>query len=75
MFEHIAPSQGEISSCLDAESAETLGISTGFLVFFCCFSSPPNLEMGSFFFFFLQLWPVVLMSSQMRSLIGDCQVP
>lgn len=34
MFGHISPSQGEISSCLDAESAEMLGISNVFLFFF-----------------------------------------
>ena len=44
-FGHIVPSQGEISSCLDAESAETLGISKDF-----CFPSPSNLETGSNFF-------------------------
>lgn len=31
LFGHISRSQGEISSCLDAESAEILGISTGFI--------------------------------------------
>lgn len=33
MFGHISHSQGEISSCLDAESAEMLGISKGIFVF------------------------------------------
>lgn len=39
---------------------------------FFCFPSPSNLETGSNFF--LQLWPVVHMASQLRSLTGDCQL-
>lgn len=67
MFGHISSSQGEISSCLDAESAETLGISKVFL-----FSFP--FEPWNRLKFFLQLWPVVHMASQLRSLTGDCQL-
>lgn len=72
LFGHITPSQGEISSCLDAESAEILGISTGLFLF--CFVLLPlrTLKKAQIF---LQLWPVVLMSSQMRCPTGDCQVP
>lgn len=69
MFGHISPSQGEISSCLDAESAETLGISKGFFVFFPLRTLKPAQN-----FFFFQLWLVVHMASQLRSLTGDCQL-
>lgn len=69
MFGHITPSQGEISSCLDAESAETLGISTGGFFVLLPLRTLKRAQI------FLQLWTVVLMSSQMRSLTGDCQVP
>ena len=67
MFGHISPSQGETSSCLDAESAETLGISKVFFVFLPLQTLKPAQ-------IFLQLWPEVHMASHVRSLTGDCQL-
>lgn len=73
LFGHISPSQGEISSCLDAESAEILGISTGFL--FVCFASPSNLEKGSNFFAALasgsHVFPDEMSNRRLPSALGD----